>query len=150
MKVSIANDHRGTALKKKIMERFKTVEFQNEGIDSDDSVDYPDYAARVAGKVSTGQCERGILICGTGIGMSISANKFPGVRAAMVWEPAVARLTRQHNDSNVLCLAGDFLKADEAFKIVDMWLKTPFEGGRHARRLEKIRQQEAARWVKKQ
>ena len=87
-----------------------------------------------------GECEKGILICSTGIGMSIAANKFSGIRAAMVWDPTVAEMTRRHNDSNVLCLSGDYVGIEVVFQIVEVWLKTPFEGGRHQLRVDKIKE----------
>lgn len=142
MKIAIGNDHRGVALKKKIIKKFKNLTFYDFGTDSSERVDYPDYASSVAQRVSSGECDRGILICSTGVGMSISANKFPGVRAAMIWDPQIARLTRLHNDSNVLCLGGDFTDEEKAFEIVDTWLKTKFEGGRYQRRVDKIKKQE--------
>lgn len=138
MKIAIGNDHRGLALKQKLLEKFKEHTFENVGTDSTESVDYPDFSGEVATKVATGDCERGILICSTGVGMSIAANKVSGVRAAMVWNPKIALLTRQHNDSNVLCLAGDYTDEKTAFEIVKIWIETPFEGGRHQRRVDKI------------
>ncbi len=142
MKIAIGNDHRGFFLKKKILQKFSRqfphLAFVNVGSDSDERVDYPDYASKVAQKISQGECDRGILICGSGVGMSIAANKFPGVRASLVWDPQVAALTRQHNDSNVLCLSGDLMDEKKAFDIVQVWLETSFEGGRHAIRVEKI------------
>ena|SRR3989338_8477260 len=142
MKVAIGADHRGFFLKQKIMAHFKNVEFTDMGTDSDERADYPDFAKPVGEKVSRGLCERGILICSTGIGMSISANKVPGVRAAVIGDPQIAKLSREHNDSNVLCLAADFLKENQAFDIIKTWLDTSFEGGRHEKRLEKILKQE--------
>lgn len=149
MKIAIGNDHRGAHLKEKILQKFKKYTIKDVGCRSEENVDYPDYSERVSEMVSKGDVDRGILICGTGIGMSISANKFLGVRAAMVWDPKVAELTRQHNDSNVLCLAGEFLDDQKAFEIIETWLKTPFEGGRHLRRVDKIREQEKRHLKKK-
>ena len=106
------------------------------------AVDYPDFAALVAKKVSSGEVERGILICGTGIGMAISANKFSGVRAAACADEVTAELSRRHNDLNVLCLSGDLLSANSTERVVLKWMETEFEGGRHQRRIEKIRQLE--------
>jgi ribose 5-phosphate isomerase B len=108
------------------------------GPDGDESVDYPDFAARVADQVSRGQIDRGVLICGTGIGMCITANKFPRVRAATCHDELSAEASRRHNDANVLCLSGDLLGEQLAARIVETWLKTEFEGGRHLRRVEKI------------
>lgn len=142
MKIAIGNDHRGIQLKKKLLQKFKNISFLDVGCSSEERVDFPDYAEMVSQKVSSGECERGILICSTGIGMSISANKFPGIRASMVWDPKIAEMTRRHNNSNILCLAGDFTEEKKAYEIVEMWLKTPFEGGRHEERLKKIEKQE--------
>jgi ribose 5-phosphate isomerase B len=117
-------------------------EVDDEGPSTDESVDYPDFAALVATKVSEGTADRGILICGTGIGMAITANKFPGVRAAPCVDEVTAELSRRHNDANVLCLSGDLLSSRVAERLVEIWLDTAFEGGRHKRRVEKICQLE--------
>ncbi len=111
---------------------------QDFGPDSNESVDYPDYASRVARSVATDDVDRGILICGTGIGMCIAANKFAGVRAANCNDSVTAELSRLHNDANVVCLSADQLSDQLADQIIQIWLKTEFEGGRHVRRLEKI------------
>jgi ribose 5-phosphate isomerase B len=108
------------------------------GTHEDGSVDYPDIAAHVARMVSSGQVDRGILICGTGLGMSIVANKFPGVRAAPCHDDLTAEISRRHNDLNVLCLSSDILGERLVDRLIDIWLKTEFEGGRHARRVQKI------------
>ena len=144
MKVAIASDHRGFHLKEKVISLLKSMghEILDEGPSSDQSVDYPDFAALVATKVSSGEVERGILICGTGIGMAISANKFPGVRAAACIDEVTAELSRRHNDLNVLCLSGDLLSSRVTERLVEIWMQTEFEGGRHERRVEKIRQLE--------
>jgi ribose 5-phosphate isomerase B len=141
MKVAIASDHRGYHLKEKVISVLKAKghEVIDEGPESDASVDYPDFAALVAKKVSSGAADRGILICGTGIGMAISANKFPGIRAAACVDEVTAELSRRHNDLNVLCLSGDLLSSRVVERLVEIWMKTEFEGGRHARRVEKIR-----------
>jgi ribose 5-phosphate isomerase B len=141
MKVAIASDHRGYHLKEKVIALLKSRghEVIDDGPASDTSVDYPDFAALVAKKVSSGEVERGILICGTGIGMAISANKFPGVRAAACTDEVTAELSRRHNDLNILCLSGDLLSSRSIERLVDIWMKTDFEGGRHQRRVEKIR-----------
>ncbi len=144
MKIAIGNDHRGVQLKRSLVAKFKGVTFIDVGSDSKERVDYPDFAKAVSEKVISGACERGILICSTGIGMSIAANKFRGIRAAMVWNPVVAEMTRLHNDSNILCLSGDYVEEETAFKILEVWLKTPFEGGRHQLRVDKINEIEAA------
>lgn len=105
---------------------------------TDDSVDYPDYAAAVGRAVASGEAERGVLICGSGIGMSIAANKIHGVRAALVSDELGARMSRAHNDANVLCLSADLLSASDIEDILEVWLSEPFEGGRHKRRVDKI------------
>ena len=141
MRIAIGSDHRGFSLKAHLIEMLNQAahEVIDVGTDSDVSVDYPDVAAAVGEHVSHQQVERGILICGTGIGMSITANKFSGVRAAPCLDPETAELSRQHNDLNVLCLAANGDDAEAAAEtIVQTWLKTEFEAGRHARRLEKI------------
>ena len=144
MKVAIASDHRGYHLKEKVISLLKAKghEIFDEGPAGDASVDYPDFAALVAKKVSSGEVERGILICGTGIGMAISANKFPGVRAAACADEVTAELSRRHNDLNVLCLSGDMLSSRTTELLIERWMTTEFEGGRHQRRVEKIRQLE--------
>jgi ribose 5-phosphate isomerase B len=144
MKIAIASDHRGYHLKERVMSLLKSRghEVIDEGPASDAAVDYPDFAALVAKKVSSGEVERGVLICGTGIGMAISANKFPGVRAAACADEVTAELSRRHNDLNVLCLSGDLLSANSTERVVIKWIDTEFEGGRHQRRVEKIRQLE--------
>jgi ribose 5-phosphate isomerase B len=144
MKVAIASDHRGYHLKERVISLLKGKghEVLDEGPASDVAVDYPDFAALVAKKVSSGEVERGILICGTGIGMAISANKFSGVRASACADEVTAELSRRHNDLNVLCLSGDLLSANSTERVVLKWMETEFEGGRHQRRIEKIRQLE--------
>ena len=108
------------------------------GAQSDESSDYPDFAVQVGEAVSRGECDRGILICGTGIGMAIAANKVRGIRAATVWDKESARLSRAHNDANVLCISEDLAGGPLLEPVLDMWLTTAHEGGRHARRLNKI------------
>ena len=146
MKIAVASDHRGFSVKGKVLARL--AELGHEGLDfgpeSSQSVDYPDYAAKVAAAVSSGQVDRGILICGTGMGMCIVANKFPGVRAAPCHDDLTAEMSRLHNDANVLCLSADLLGDRLVNRMVEIWLKTDFEGGRHARRLEKIALYEVA------
>ena len=139
MKIAVASDHRGFSVKGKVLARL--AELGHEGLDfgpeSSQSVDYPDYAAKVAAAVSSGQVDRGILICGTGIGMCIVANKFPGVRDAPCHDDLTAEMSRLHNNANVLCLSADLLGDRLVNRMVEIWLKTDFEGGRHARRLER-------------
>jgi len=141
MRIIVGSDHRGNNVKLKILELIQRLghDGEAEGTNADcGSVDYPDVAAIVAGKVSRGEVERGILICGSGIGMSIAANKFPGVRAAPCHDDLTAEMSRRHNNLNVLCLSADMLGEKLIDRMVEIWLKTEFEGGRHARRLEKI------------
>lgn len=143
MIIPIASDHAGFEAKetvKRLLEELQitAIDF---GTGSNDSVDYPDYAAFVARKVNLGEHDRGILICGTGQGMSITANKYPGVRAAVVWNEELAKLSREHNNANILCLPGRFLDEAQLRSIVTAWLETDFEGGRHQRRIDKIHQQ---------
>ena len=145
IKIAIASDHRGYEVKEKLRSLLadrghEVVDF---GTDSGDSVDYPDFAAKVAEAVSLQKVDRGILICGTGIGMCITANKFVGVRAASCHDDITAELSRRHNDANVLCLSADLLGEQVVRRMIDIWLKTEFEGGRHARRVEKIAQFES-------
>lgn len=140
MKVAIASDHRGFHLKAKIVAALTEGghEAVDLGTDSIESVDYPDYAAKVAAEVSEQRVDRGILICGTGIGMCIVANKYPGVRAACCHDDLTAEMSRKHNDCNVLCVSADLLGDRLVTRMVDTWLSTEFEGGRHTRRVEKI------------
>ncbi len=146
MRIAIGSDHRGFQLKSRLIEylRQQGHEIVDQGTNGSDSCDYPDYAQSVAECVSSQATERGILICGTGIGMAIAANKVPGVRAAPVQDELTAEMSRRHNDLNVLCLSADMLGQKNIENMVDVWLKTEFEGGRHARRVEKIAQIEQA------
>ncbi len=137
MKIIIGSDHAGFDLKEALKGAIGGM--TDIGTDSGESVDYPDFGVRVARAVSSGEYERGILICGSGVGMSIVANKVPGIRAALCTDVDTARLSRMHNDANILVLAGRRTDLKEAVAIVTVWLETPFEGGRHARRLDKIR-----------
>ncbi len=147
MRIAIGSDHRGFGVKQKVIELLKRLsqDVVDAGTHGAESVDYPDVASIVAGQVSRGEVDRGILICGTGIGMSIAANKFPGVRAAPCHDDLSAEMSRRHNDLNVLCLSADMLGEKLIDRMVEMWLKTEFEGGRHARRVEKIQQLERQR-----
>jgi ribose 5-phosphate isomerase B len=147
LEIGIASDHGGKVLKDKIT-RFlkeKAYTFKDFGVplDSTESVDYPDYAKELCEQVSSGRLKRGILVCGSGIGMSIAANKHAGVRAALITDLYTARLSRLHNDANVLCLGERVLNHDRALDMVETWLATEFEGGRHQARLDKIRALEA-------
>ncbi len=144
MKIAVASDHRGHHLKEKVISILKSKghEIVDDGPATDASVDYPDFAALVASKVSSGTVDRGILICGTGLGMAIVANKFPRVRAAACVDEVTAELSRRHNDLNVLCLSGDLLSSRSTERLVEIWMDTEFEGGRHQRRLDKILEME--------
>ena len=138
--IAIGSDHGGFDLKEKI-KKFLTerkIEVDDLGTVKMESVDYPDYGIKVSKLVSEGKVERGILICGTGIGMSIVANKFPKVRAALCHDSYTARMSREHNDANVLILGGRVTGDELALEIVKIWLETSFSGGRHKSRLEKI------------
>jgi ribose 5-phosphate isomerase B len=142
MRISVGSDHRGLEVKNRLTELLARLghEVSDEGTNSSVSVDYPDIASAVAEKVARGEVERGILVCGTGIGMSITANKFRGVRAAACNDSVTAEISRRHNDANVLCLAGDLLGQRNIDRLIEVWINTKFEGGRHARRLAKIAQ----------
>ncbi|MCK9363114.1 MAG: ribose 5-phosphate isomerase B [Syntrophales bacterium] len=143
-KIIIGADHAGFVLKEALKPVLEGRGFSvtDVGTDSEAAVDYPDFGKKVAEAVSTGLFTRGIMICGSGIGMSIVANRFPGVRGALCLDPETARLSRLHNDSNILVLAGRKTDPETAAKILQTWLETPFEGGRHKRRLDKITQGE--------
>ncbi len=140
MRIAIGCDHRGYRVKTKLIELVTKLghEVTDAGAHSAESCDYPDMAAAVARKVAAGEADRGILICGSGIGMCIAANKIPGVRAAPCHDDLTAEMSRRHNDLNVLCLSADMLGERLIDRLVETWLNTPFEGGRHTRRLEKI------------
>ncbi len=140
MRIAVASDHRGYQIKGKLVTLLRADghEVTDFGTQSDQAVDYPDYAVSVAKYVAGGKAERGILICGNGFGMAITANKFRGVRAATCADEVMAEMCRRHNDVNVLCLAGDLIGDRPVSDLVRIWLATEFEGGRHKRRLEKI------------
>ena len=140
MKVAIASDHGGYNLKREIVRYLedKGIDYEDFGTDSSDSVDYPDFARPLSEKVKNGEFDRGILICGTGIGMSIAANRISGVRCALVHDTFSAKATREHNNSNVLAMGERVIGVGLALEIVDVWLNTEFEGGRHERRVNKI------------
>ncbi len=139
-KIALAADHAGYAEKEKLKKTLDEigVEYDDFGTNSEESVDYPDYARKVAEAVARGDYEQGVLVCGSGTGMAIAANKVPGVRAAVAWNEEIARLARQHNNANVLSLAARYISEDEQNKIVKAWFSADFEGGRHERRVEKI------------
>jgi ribose 5-phosphate isomerase B len=134
-------DHAGYAVKQAMVRRLRAQGHQVVDMGTDDaetSVDYPDYAHLAAAAVAGGTAERGLLVCGTGIGMCMAANRHRGVRAADCTTPHLAEMSRRHNDANVLCLAGRLLSEDEAWAITEVWMATPFEGGRHEPRVERI------------
>ena len=138
--ILIAADHAAVDMKRKLESELRKLGYsvRDMGTDSTASSDYPDYAHPLAKEVSDGKVKRGILLCGTGLGMSYVANRYPNVRAAVTWSPEIAELARSHNDSNVLVLPSRFVTDDDAVKILKKWLDTPFEGGRHERRVDKI------------
>ena len=140
MKIAIACDHGGYALKEAVKAHLteKGYEAVDFGTNSTDSCDYPDYAAPAAKAVASGECEKGIVICTTGIGVSIVANKVKGIRCALCSDPLSAEMTRRHNDTNMLAMGAGIIGQNLAMDIVDTWLATEFEGGRHQRRVDKI------------
>jgi len=142
MVIALASDHAGYDLKTKVNNFLEQIGVQTEdfGCFKTDAVDYPDYGILAARAVAKGKADRGILICGTGIGMSIVANKVRGIRAALCTSLDIAEQSRRHVNSNILVMGGKFIDHQLALKIVDVWLKTPFEGGRHLRRVNKIHQ----------
>lgn len=142
-RIPIGSDHAGFALKQQLMNELRAQGYEPDdlGTYSTESTDYPDFAHAVAAQVEHGEAKRGILLCGTGLGMAYAANRHPGVRAAVVWEPEVAELARSHNDANVLVLPARFVTEEQGLSILRTWLTTPFEGGRHARRVAKIEQE---------
>ena len=145
MNILLANDHAGTTLKneiKKVLES-KGYSVDNLGCDSEESVDYPDFAHPLAEQVSNDDNLKGIIICGSGIGVSMSANKHNGVRSALCWNKETAKLSRSHNNANVLSLPARFLEKKEAIEIVEIFLNTEFEGGRHERRVNKINKKDS-------
>ena len=140
MRIAVACDHGGFVQKDAVIEHLKSLghEVTDLGTNSEESVDYPDYADRAARMVSRGEADRAILICGTGIGMAITADKVPGVRATPVQTVKFAELARPHNNANVIALSGRFVSLEDNLVLVDTFLNTEFEGGRHAKRVEKI------------
>lgn len=146
MKFAVGSDHGGLELKQAVCEMLmqRGLEVTDYGTFSDDSVDYPDFGAKVAHAVSTGEVDRGILVCGTGIGMSIIANKFPGIRAALVHDEFTAQMSKEHNNANILVMGGRILSVEQGVKLAEIWLDTEFEGGRHQNRLLKIAAAEEA------
>ena len=139
-KIAIASDHGGFDLKKNVISSLqnKGLEIEDFGPSNTDSVDYPDYGIKIAHAILEQRVERGIVICGTGVGMSIVVNRFPGIRGTLCSDVYTAKMCREHNDSNILIMGGRVIGKDLALEIVEIWLKTEFEGGRHQRRLDKI------------
>jgi ribose 5-phosphate isomerase B len=141
VKLAAGSDHAGFGIKDAVVRRLRAqghVVVDVGTTDGEASVDYPDYAHAVADMVARGEVERGLLVCGTGIGVCMAANRHRGVRAADCTTPHLAEMSRRHNDANVLCLAGRILSEEEAWAVTEVWMATPFEGGRHARRVEGI------------
>jgi ribose 5-phosphate isomerase B len=142
MKIALAADHAGFEEKEQLKKTLDEIgaEYTDMGTASTDSVDYPNFARKVGEAVADGEYDRGVLVCGSGTGMAIAANKVPGVRAAVAWNEEIARLSREHNNANVLSLAARFIPVDEQAKIVKAFLSADFEGGRHQRRVDQISQ----------
>ncbi len=140
MQIAIGNDHRGALIKRKLQASLESLGHTviDDGASEGDQCDYPDVAKVVSERVVRGEVERGILICGTGIGMAIAANKVNGIRATTCGDVATAEICRRHNDVNVLCLAGEFVEKGDFEPVIQTWLLTGFEGGRHERRVNKI------------
>ncbi|MCC7055719.1 MAG: ribose 5-phosphate isomerase B [Gemmatimonadaceae bacterium] len=138
--IPIGSDHAGFEMKQHLAKALRGMGFdvEDKGTDSDASTDYADYAHPVAREVSSGEAKRGILLCGTGLGMSYAANRWPHVRAAVAWTPEVAKLSREHNDANILVIPARCISDEEGVRILEAWLNTPFDGGRHERRIAKI------------
>lgn len=139
-RIPIASDHAGFEMKEHLSRALRELGYEVEdlGTHSPASTDYPDYAHPLAERVETGEAKRGVLLCGTGLGMSYAANRHAGVRAAVVWAPEIAELARKHNDANVLVVPARFVSEEDAVRILRTWLDTPFEGGRHQGRVAKI------------
>ena len=140
LRIAVGSDHAGFPLKEKVREYLvnRGYEVEDHGTESAEAVDYPDYAEKVAARVAAKEVSFGVVVCGTGIGVAISANKIPGIRAAPCNDTLTARMAREHNDANVLTLGGRVVDEMTARKILDIWLATPFAGGRHQRRVDKI------------
>ena len=142
MTIALGSDHGGFALKQHIKTYLdsKGIAWKDFGCDSTESCDYPDFGAAAAKAVASGECEKGIVVCTTGIGISITANKVKGIRAALCTNEFCAEMTRRHNNANILCMGGKVVDSATARKLVDIFLNTPFEGGRHQRRIDQIAQ----------
>ncbi|MCZ6574239.1 MAG: ribose 5-phosphate isomerase B [Planctomycetota bacterium] len=142
MKIAIASDHAAVEMRTTLAQHLREAghDVTDLGCPDEQSVDYPQYAEAVARAVSGGAAERGVALCGTGIGMSMAANKVPGVRAALVCDPFTTRMSREHNDANVLCMGARVIETETAWQLLQLWLETEFAGDRHARRVEQINQ----------
>ena len=139
MKILIGNDHAGYSLKLSIIKNLESkYDFFDKGSNSDESVDYPDYASTIAKEIQSEKGDLGILICGTGNGVCMTANKFKGIRAVICWNKEIAKLAKQHNNANIICIPSRFIKTEEAIKIIESFILEKFEGGRHERRIKKI------------
>ena len=139
MKILIGNDHAGYSLKLSIIKNLEDkYEFFDKGSYSNESVDYPDYASIIAKEIQSEKGDLGILICGTGNGVCMTANKFKGIRAVICWNEEIAKLAKQHNNANIICIPSRFIKVEEAMKIIESFIMEKFEGGRHERRIKKI------------
>ena len=139
MKILIGNDHAGYSLKLSIIKNLEDkYEFFDKGSYSNESVDYPDYASIIAKEIQSEKGDLGILICGTGNGVCMTANKFKGIRAVICWNEEIAKLAKQHNNANIICIPSRFIKVEEAIKIIESFILEKFEGGRHERRIKKI------------
>lgn len=148
MKIAIASDHAGFEAKEALKRWFEKelgCEVSDFGTNSTESCDYPDFARPAAEAVASGECERGVLVCGSGIGMALAANKVPGARAAAVYSDYLAEMSRRHNDTNVICLAARINSLEDLKGFVKIWLKAPFEGGRHGKRVTRIIELDAGR-----
>ena len=140
MTISIGNDHAGTQYKKEVLEFLKSrnIDYINHGTNEEGSVDYPDFVHPVANDVESGKAQMGIIICGSGNGASMTANKHEGIRCALCWSGEIAKLAREHNNANIICIPSRFVREGDVEKMVDIFIHTYFEGGRHERRKEKI------------
>ena len=139
MKILIGNDHAGYSLKLSIIKNLEDkYEFFDKGSYSNESVDYPDYASIIAKEIQSEKGDLGIIICGTGNGVCMTANKFKGIRAVICWNKEIAKLAKQHNNANIICIPSRFIKVEEAIKIIESFILEKFEGGRHERRIKKI------------
>lgn len=140
--IAIGSDHGGYKLKKMIIDEFKEIEFKDYGAYSEKSIDYPDIAIPLAKDVANGICDKGILICRSGIGMDIAANKVKGIRAALCFNSKMAEMAKKHEDANIITIGADYVEYKEVKKMIQLWLEAQFEGERHQRRIDKIRDYE--------